>query len=139
VREDRAERLRDLEGRRLDALQVGLVPGIRNGDPRAIGAAVRLMERRARLFGLDAPTEFSGPNGGPLQVMKQMIHQHLPDDGAGGARAVLGDAEGPATALDDAASRGQHHPRSGVRASAGGPLRLGPDGTPLAVIIFCEP
>jgi hypothetical protein len=61
-------------------LHVALVPGIRNGDPRAIGAAVRLMERRARLFGLDAPTEFSGPNGGPLQLMKQVIHQHLPDD-----------------------------------------------------------
>jgi len=59
---------------------VALAPGIRTGDPRAIATAVRLMERRTRLFGLDAPTEFSGPNGGPLQVMKPAVHQQLRDD-----------------------------------------------------------
>jgi len=79
VGQDKAERLRDLEGGRLDALQVGLAPSIRNGDPRAIGVAVRLMERRAKLFGRDAPTQLSGPDGGPL-IMKQVIHQQLRDD-----------------------------------------------------------
>jgi len=61
-------------------LRVALASGVRNGDPRAISTAVRVMERRARLFGLDAPTELSGPNGGPLQVMKQVIHRQLPED-----------------------------------------------------------
>jgi hypothetical protein len=79
VRQDKAERLRDLEGRRLDQLTVALAPGIRNGEPRAILAAVRLMERRAKLFGLDAPTQLSGPDGGPL-IMKQVVHQQLRDD-----------------------------------------------------------
>src|SRR5262245_36652802 len=87
VCQKKAERLRDLEGRRLDVLQLALAPGIRTGDPRAIATAVRLMERRARLFGLDAPTEFSGPNGGPLQVMKQVVHVQLPDDGDDEQRA----------------------------------------------------
>jgi hypothetical protein len=76
VRQDKVERLRDLEGRRLDGLQVALAPGIRNGDPRAINAAVRVMERRAGLFGLDAPTTFAGPDGGPV-VMKQVIPSTL--------------------------------------------------------------
>jgi len=79
VREDKAERLRELEGGRLDALQVALAPGIRNGDPRAIATAVRLMERRAKLFGLDAPTEISGPNGSPLPVITTVVHQLVPD------------------------------------------------------------
>lgn len=39
---------------RLDRLNLALAPGIRSGDPRAVKAAVRLMERRAKLFGLDA-------------------------------------------------------------------------------------
>ena len=49
-----AERLRDLEAARLDRLNVALAPGIKAGDPRAIVAAVRVMECRAKLFGLHA-------------------------------------------------------------------------------------
>jgi hypothetical protein len=58
----KAERLRDLEAARLDRLTVALNPCIKAGQPGAILAAVRIMERRARLFGLDAPTkvEMSG-------------------------------------------------------------------------------
>ena len=69
----KAERLRDLEARRLDQLTVALAPGIRSGNPAAVGAAVRLMERRARLFGLDAPTQIAGPSGAPLAV--RIVHQ----------------------------------------------------------------
>lgn len=54
---EKAERLRDLEARRLDLLQVALTPGVRAGQPGAVIAAVRVMERRARLFGLDAATK----------------------------------------------------------------------------------
>ncbi len=69
----KAERLRDLEARRLDLLTLSLAPGIKLGDPRAISAAVRIMERRARLFGLDAPTQIAGPDGQAIAV--QIIHQ----------------------------------------------------------------
>jgi hypothetical protein len=55
VAKEKAERLRDLEAARLDRLTVALAAGIKAGDPRAILAAVRIMERRAKLFGLDAP------------------------------------------------------------------------------------
>jgi hypothetical protein len=71
----KAERLRDLEARRLDQLTVALAAGIRTGDPRAVLAAVRLMERRARLFGLDAPTQIAGPDGAALPV--RIVHQQV--------------------------------------------------------------
>ena len=73
----KAERLRDLEARRLDQLQLALVPGIKVGDPRAILAAVRIMERRARLFGLDAPTMIAGPEGGAVAI--RIVHREVRD------------------------------------------------------------
>jgi DNA-binding CsgD family transcriptional regulator len=75
VAKQRAERLRDLEARRLDMLTVALAAGIRMGDPRAIGAAVRIMERRARLFGLDAPVKIAGDEHAPLPV--RIVHQQV--------------------------------------------------------------
>jgi DNA-binding CsgD family transcriptional regulator len=75
VTKKRAERLRDLEARRLDRWTQALEPGIRTGDPRAILAAVRLMERRAKLFGLDAPTrtQFTGRSGGAVPIIVRWI------------------------------------------------------------------
>lgn len=72
---EKAERLRELEARRLDALQLPLAPAVRAGDPRAILAAVRILERRARLLGLDAPTLVTAPAGEPLPV--RIVHQEL--------------------------------------------------------------
>jgi hypothetical protein len=71
----KAERLRELEARRLDVLTLALSPGIRAGEPRAIVAAVRVMERRARLFGLDAPQKITGPDGAPVAI--RIVHQQL--------------------------------------------------------------
>jgi hypothetical protein len=72
---DKAERLRDLEARRLDMWTVALAAGIKSGDPRAIGAAVRLSERRSRLLGLDAPVLITAPVSAPLPVT--IVHQQL--------------------------------------------------------------
>ena len=72
-----AERLRDLEMRRLDQLTVALASGIRAGEPRAVLAAVRLMERRAKLLGLDAPLQVTGADGAPLSVT--IVHQQVPE------------------------------------------------------------
>ena len=41
---------------RLDRMQVALWPRAMKGDDKAINTIVRLMERRARLVGMDAPT-----------------------------------------------------------------------------------
>jgi DNA-binding CsgD family transcriptional regulator len=71
----KAERLRDLEARRLDVLQVALTAGVRAGDPRAVLAAVRILDRRARLFGLDAPTKIAGPEGEAVPI--RIVHQEV--------------------------------------------------------------
>lgn len=66
-----AERVRDLEVQRLDRLTLALWPRARQGDDKAVRALVALMDRRARLLGLDAPTklEHAGPGGGPVPVV----------------------------------------------------------------------
>ncbi|HEY3230446.1 MAG TPA: helix-turn-helix domain-containing protein [Roseiflexaceae bacterium] len=54
LQDQSAEELRTLEAARLDDLQAALWPQARSGSVKAIGMVLRIMERRARLFGLDA-------------------------------------------------------------------------------------
>ena len=75
IGKEKAERLRELEIQRLDALTMALAPGIQSGDVRAILATVRVMERRAKLLGLDGPQQFAGPDGGPVAIT--VIHQQI--------------------------------------------------------------
>jgi len=49
------EEYRQLELDRLDAMQNALWPKVMDGDPRAIDTTLRLMDRRAKFLGLDAP------------------------------------------------------------------------------------
>lgn len=51
------EELRELELERLDMLLKGLEPMAKVGNPGAVNSFLKVMERRARLLGLDAPTE----------------------------------------------------------------------------------
>ena len=53
-RESVAE-LRTLEDRRLDDLQDAVWPAAMKGKPGSVRAALAILERRARLWGLDAP------------------------------------------------------------------------------------
>jgi len=66
-----ADDLRAEEVSRLDAMMVGLWPAARNGAVSAIDRVVKIMERRAKLLGLDAPERkrLEGPNGGPIQAV----------------------------------------------------------------------
>lgn len=59
---DKADDIRRMELERLDGLWRGLWQGATEGDPACIRAALGVMERRAKLLGLDAPakTEHSG-------------------------------------------------------------------------------
>lgn len=57
MRTKRAEDLRGLELARLDRMALALNRKIAGGEERAITAMLRLMERRARLLGLDAATK----------------------------------------------------------------------------------
>jgi len=52
-----AESLRTLDLERLDTALLALWPRVRRGDDKAITTMLRVMERRARLLGLDSPIE----------------------------------------------------------------------------------
>lgn len=47
--------LRQQELQRLDRLQAGVWTAAAGGDPRAIETAIRIIDRRCKLLGLDAP------------------------------------------------------------------------------------
>lgn len=54
---DGTERLRQIEGERLDDAQRAMWPAVLSGDVRAVDVFVRLSARRARMFGLDIEAE----------------------------------------------------------------------------------
>jgi predicted DNA-binding protein (UPF0251 family) len=56
AKESQAENL-EMDLRRLNAMLVGLWPKVLAGDPQAVVAALRILERRARMLGYDAPAK----------------------------------------------------------------------------------
>jgi len=64
------EQLRALELGRLDEMQAALWPKVQAGIVDAILGVLRILERRARLLGLDSPArhEVAGPEGGAINV-----------------------------------------------------------------------
>ena len=66
-----ASEMRLVENDRLDRLQLGHWEKALRGDEKAAGVVLKIMDRRAKLNGLDVPTkvEHSGPAGNPLQVV----------------------------------------------------------------------
>lgn len=90
-REQKAQRtdeLVELELERCDQLQRALAKKAADGNERAIATTLRIMERRARLLGLDAAPklELTGPGGGPLNVngprlfVPQLEQEPAPDE-----------------------------------------------------------
>lgn len=68
VTKGKAERLREIELERCDKMILALWPKIKTGDAQCVRAAIAVMDRRAKLIGLDAPTklEHGGPDGAAL-------------------------------------------------------------------------
>ena len=65
-----ADELRALELERLDALWFTYYPMAKRGDLQAMDRCIKIMERRAKMLGIDAPqrTETTGAGGGPIQI-----------------------------------------------------------------------
>ncbi len=65
-----ADDLRRLEIERLNAMLLSIWPSVRQGNYGAIDRALRIMERTAKLLGLDAPAkqEISGADGGAIPI-----------------------------------------------------------------------
>jgi hypothetical protein len=69
-------KLRKMQLERLEEQWSYLQPAMRKGSPRAIEAGVRVLEREARLCGLDMPAKmaFTDAEGGiPLEVMRKVM------------------------------------------------------------------
>lgn len=68
-----ADELKSEDLSRLDAMLTGLWPRARKGEAIAVDRVLKIMERRARLLGLDAPTKIAetdpaGNAAGPRRV-----------------------------------------------------------------------
>lgn len=71
-----ADALRTLELERIDAMWGIHYLNAQGGDVQALAACMKLMERRAKLIGLDAPvkSELAGPDGQPLAVAPTVLN-----------------------------------------------------------------
>lgn len=63
-----AETLRQIEVERLDAMLLGLWNRARHGHEGAVDRVLRIMQRRAALLGLDAPTKSETLNINPEEL-----------------------------------------------------------------------
>ena len=72
-----------VEMERLDAMQLSIWLKAKAGDFNAIDRLLKIMQRRAKLLGLDAPTraEHTGANGGPIVTTQfaEMTDEELED------------------------------------------------------------
>ena len=70
VRDRGVAELRELEGARLDRAQAAIWTQVLEGDLKAVDTFLRLSSRRAKMFGLDAPTKIDLS----LNVRAEMEH-----------------------------------------------------------------
>ena len=74
-----ADQLRQLDLGRIDAMLLAIWAKARAGDYEAIDMVLKLLTRRAKLLGLDAPVrqELTGPDGGPIELAAVTLSQRL--------------------------------------------------------------
>jgi len=105
-----ADELRQMECERLDALLLALWPQAHQGNHGAIDRVLKIMERRARLLGLDAPTKTDLTTDGQRLVIEYVndwrgtptLSASWPDSGPATLTPDDGVERGPALAQDDA-------------------------------------
>ena len=85
-----ADELRTLELERLDRLLLGVWGQAAKGNQGAVDRALKIMERRARLLGLDAPTKVQQENVGDT-----VIRMTWGDETASDRRTTPEPAPGP--------------------------------------------
>ena len=81
VKREPATELLTLELERLDALFWAMYPKAKHGDYGAVDRCIKLMERRAKLLGLDAPEKQELYNKVILEIEREAV-QDTPADNA---------------------------------------------------------
>jgi hypothetical protein len=75
---EQAEQLKALELERLDRLTVAIGRPAMTGDPRAVRAAVAVIQERAKLLGLYAPSEVRVRAGDELAALLNAARERAP-------------------------------------------------------------
>ncbi len=72
-----ADTVRGMELCRLDFMWRKVLPQLKDGDLKAIETALKIMQRRAALLGLDAPVRaaLQNPDGGPVSFVVELPTQ----------------------------------------------------------------
>jgi len=99
--------LKDLEAKRLDMLLAAFMASAVQGDLNAAKMVVSIMERRAKLFGLDGPIkhELTGKDGKPIETEAKITPES--------ARGILFDAlKNAGLVLPQGQPEGQNTPQS---------------------------
>lgn len=96
-----AQSVRDLELERCDRMLQGLWPKAKKGDPASVAAAIRVLERRSKMLGLDAPAK-SEWVGALTGVTPETVSRMSEADIASRVRALMGKVQ-QAAALPDPA------------------------------------
>jgi len=68
-----AEEVRTIELERLDRIMLGLWKQATSGDARAVDRVLKIMERRAKLLGLDAPVKLDDADLNPLTAKAALL------------------------------------------------------------------
>lgn len=76
IAEDVGE-IRNLEAERLDMAQAAIWGKVMNGDLQAVQTLIRLMERRSRLLGLDAPVQVTHMVSDSMQSEIEFLAKQL--------------------------------------------------------------
>lgn len=81
-----ADVIRQIEIERLDLMLLALATKVRAGDVQAIDRALKIMERRARLLGLDAAEKKD--IGGSVEFQWRIDERRKPDDSDSSAETI---------------------------------------------------
>ncbi len=93
------EAVRQMENDRLDSLWSAMYPQARAGDPAAVNSCIRIMERRSKLLGTDAPArlETTGKAGGPIKTESKSFEvSKLSDEQYRKFKQLVGELSGDA-------------------------------------------
>ncbi len=76
-----ADDLRTLEIERLDAMLSAIWASVKQGQYGAIDRAIKIMERKAKLLGMDAPTKHDVTSDGePLKIIIETVDDGSPTE-----------------------------------------------------------
>ena len=92
---EETEEMRRLMSEQIDAMLVGLQPGLDTGDEKAVSAASRLLDRKAKLWALDMRSQDADALGEAMKQAGEIVAQVLGAEAAAKIAAAVRSAPNP--------------------------------------------